>query len=42
LLLFGVMPRLLTNKIDPAAREIVAMAKGELPKAAPQKRAEKK
>jgi NADH-quinone oxidoreductase subunit M len=42
LLLFGIMPRLLTNKIDPAAREIVAMAKGELPKAAPQKRAEKK
>jgi NADH-quinone oxidoreductase subunit M len=42
LLLFGIMPRLLTNKIDPAAKEIVAMAKGELPKAAPQKRAEKK
>lgn len=42
LLLFGVAPRLLTNKIDPAAREIVAMAKGELPKASPQKRAEKK
>ncbi len=42
LLLFGVMPRLLTSKIDPAAREIVAMVKGELPKPAPLKRAARK
>jgi NADH-quinone oxidoreductase subunit M len=42
LLLFGIMPRLLTTKIEPAVREIVAMAKGELPKAAPVKRADAK
>jgi NADH-quinone oxidoreductase subunit M len=29
LILFGVVPRLLTNKIEPAAKEIVAMAQGK-------------
>jgi NADH-quinone oxidoreductase subunit M len=42
LVLFGVIPRLLTNKIDPAAREIMAMVKGELPKTAAQKSADVK
>ena len=42
LLLFGIMPRLLTTKIEPAVKEIVAMAKGELPKVLPVKRADAK
>jgi NADH:ubiquinone oxidoreductase subunit 4 (subunit M) len=40
LLLFGVAPRLLTAKIDPAAREIVAMTKSDV--IAAQARAEAK
>ncbi len=32
LLLFGVAPRLLTNKIEPSAREILGITKAELPK----------
>jgi len=44
LLLFGIAPRLLTNKIEPAVKEIVAMAKSPSPVAnqIPQKRAEVK
>ncbi len=42
LLLFGIAPRLLTTKIEPAVKEIVAMAKGELPKTVPVKRADAK
>lgn len=42
LILFGVAPRLLTSKIEPAVKEIVAMAKGELPKANSPKRADAK
>ncbi len=42
LLIFGIAPRLLTVKIEPAVREIVAMANGALPKAAPQQRVQAK
>jgi NADH-quinone oxidoreductase subunit M len=45
LLIFGVAPRLLTKKIEPAVKEIVAMTKGQSPigaPAPPQKRAEVK
>ena len=39
LLIFGVAPRLLTAKIEPAAKEIVAMANGKSPIADAPKRA---
>jgi NADH-quinone oxidoreductase subunit M len=45
LLIFGIAPRLLTKKIEPAVKEIVAMAHGQSPIAAPataQKRAKVK
>ncbi|HMJ89373.1 MAG TPA: NADH-quinone oxidoreductase subunit M, partial [Candidatus Acidoferrum sp.] len=42
LILFGVMPRLLTSKIDPAAREILTLVHGDSPKFAPAKRADVK
>jgi NADH-quinone oxidoreductase subunit M len=42
LILFGIAPGLLTKKIEPAARDIVAMANGKSPIAEPQKRAEAK
>ena len=42
LILFGVAPRLLTKKIEPAAKEIVAMANGLSPIAEAAKRAEAK
>src|SRR6185436_19051007 len=40
LILFGVAPGLLTKKIEPAVREIVAMANGKSPTANQQQRAE--
>jgi NADH-quinone oxidoreductase subunit M len=42
LLVFGIAPRLLTNKIEPAVKEIVAMAQGSSPKAEPLKQANAK
>jgi NADH-quinone oxidoreductase subunit M len=42
LILFGVAPGLLTKKIEPAVREIVAMANGKSPTANQQQRAEVK
>jgi len=42
LILFGVAPRLLTKKIEPAAKEIVAMAQGKAQAATQQQRAEAK
>jgi len=42
LLVFGLAPRLLTNKIEPTAKKIVAMTRIQLPDAAPLKRADVK
>lgn len=42
LILFGVAPRLLTSKIEPAVKEIVAMANGKSPTANPPQRADAK
>jgi NADH-quinone oxidoreductase subunit M len=42
LLVFGIAPRLLTNKIEPAVKEIVAMAQSSSPTAAPLKQANAK
>ncbi len=42
LLVFGIAPRLLTNKIEPAVKEIVAMTQGSSPTAALLKRADAK
>ena len=42
LLIFGIAPRLLTKKIEPAVKEIVAMANGKSPAANQQQRAERK
>jgi NADH-quinone oxidoreductase subunit M len=42
LLVFGIAPRLLTSKIEPAVKEIVAMTKSQSPIAEPLKRADAK
>ena len=42
LILFGVAPGLLTKKIEPAVRDIVAMANGKLPTTNQQQRADAK
>jgi NADH-quinone oxidoreductase subunit M len=42
LILFGVAPGLLTKKIEPAAKEIIAMAQGKTPTTTQQQRAEGK
>ncbi len=42
LLVFGIAPRLLTNKIEPAVKEIVAMTQSSSPTAAPLKQANAK
>jgi NADH:ubiquinone oxidoreductase subunit 4 (subunit M) len=42
LILFGVAPGLLTKKIEPAAKEIVAMAQGKAQAVAAEQRAEVK